>query len=207
MIAYLTGNIIEKSTSAVVILVNGVGYLVSCSTNTFDRLPKLNEECSLHIKTVVKEDAIDLYGFLSKDEMHLFSLLTTVSGVGPKTAIGILGSMSIQDFKAAVALNDTVALSRAPGIGKKTAQRIALELKDKIGEEILVDSSSDGYSIDTVAFDNRDARSEALIALKSLGYTQFEASNAIKSVLNAHKGEELHPDEIIRYALKTMSEA
>ena len=207
MIAYLTGNIIEKSTDGVILLVNGVGYLIFCSSNTYDKLPKVNEDCGLYIKTVIREDAFELYGFISKEEKNLFNLLTSVSGIGPKTAIGILGSMNIQDFKAAVALNDTIALSRAPGIGKKTAQRIALELKDKIGEEMLISQSYDDDNIGISTSDTRDARAEALIALKTLGYTQNEASDAIKSVLHAHKNEDLHPDEIIRFALKAMSEA
>lgn len=204
MIAYLYGTIFEKNIPEIVLMVNGVGYLVICSTNTYDKLPKTNEECGLFIKTIVREDAIDLYGFISKDEKHLFNLLTSVSGIGPKTAIGILGSMNMQDFKAAIALNDIVALSRAPGIGKKTAQRIALELKDKISEEFII--SDDSSEVDFDVSDKRDARSEALIALKTLGYTQQEASMAIKAVLNSHVGEELHSDEIIKYSLKAMSE-
>lgn len=207
MIAYLYGTILEKNTTELVLLVNGVGYLVFCSANTYERLPKSNEEIGLFIKTIVRQDAFELYGFLNKDERNIFNLLTNVSGIGPKTAIGILGSMNIQDFKAAVALNDTVTLSRAPGIGKKTAQRIALELKDKISEEIFVADNVNEVNTNIDISELRDARSESLIALKTLGYTHMEASNAIKSVLINNQDKDLHPDDIIRLALKAMSES
>lgn len=206
MIAYLQGKLLERNANEVVLLVNGVGYLVYCSSNTQTMLPKTGEICELYIKMIVREDAMDLFGFASKEEKTLFSLLTSVSGIGPKTAIGILGSMSTKDLKTAIAMNDTLALSRAPGIGKKTAQRLAMELRDKMSDELLL-AQDDAFSIiESLSATDRDAKSEALVALKSLGYTQAEAANAIKMVMSQHNGASLNADEIIRFALKTMSE-
>ncbi len=206
MIAYLNGSLLERSANEVIMLVNGVGYLVYCSTNTLSNLPKAGENCELYIKMIVREDTMDLYGFANHEEKTLFNLLTSISGVGPKTALGILGTMSIRDLKTAIAMNDTVALSRAPGIGKKTAQRIALELRDKMSDDLLLSNNDNAISFETLSVVERDAKNEALVALKSLGYTQMEASNAIKAVLQQHSGENLQPDDIIRFALKAMSE-
>lgn len=204
MIAYLKGTLLEKNANEVVLLVNGVGYLIYCSYNTLASLGHLGSECELYIKMVVREDAMDLFGFASRDEKTLFTLLTGISGVGPKTAVGILGTMSVKDLKTAIAMNDTVALARCPGIGKKTASRIALELRDKMGDELLL-ANDDGFESVATAGVDRDAKSEALVALKSLGYTQLEASNALKAALQAHSGENLSADDMIRFALKSMS--
>lgn len=206
MIAYLNGSLLERSANEVIILVNGVGYLVYCSTNTLSNLPKSGENCELYIKMIVREDAMELYGFAKHEEKTLFNMLTTISGVGPKTALGILGTMNTKDLKTAIAMNDTVALSRAPGIGKKTAQRIALELRDKMSDELLLASEESSSFVDAMPPADRDAKSDALVALKSLGYTQMEAAKAIQIVMQQHAGEALHSDDIIRYALKTMSE-
>lgn len=206
MIAYLQGTLLERNANEVVLLVNGVGYLVYCSSNTQTMLPKTGEVCELYTKMIVREDAMDLFGFATKEEKILFSLLTSVSGVGPKTAIGILGSMSTRDLKTAIAMNDTLALSRAPGIGKKTAQRLAMELRDKMSDELLLSQDDAFILAEPLSPMDRDAKSDALVALKSLGYTQAEASNAIKLVLAQHTQESLNSDDIIRFALKAMSE-
>ncbi|NMD38963.1 MAG: Holliday junction branch migration protein RuvA [Christensenellaceae bacterium] len=205
MIAYLTGTIIERSSNELILLVGGVGYRLNCSMNTLAMLPSNNETAELYTKLVVREDSMELYGFASKDEKNIFNMLTGVTGIGPKTAIAILGTMTLKDLKTAIAMNDTVSLSRAPGIGKKTAQRICLELRDKISDELLLSSDEDiNNGFEVMPQSMRDAKSEALVALKTLGYTQIEASNAIKAVIKNHGAENLTADEFIRYALKSM---
>ncbi len=205
MIAYLTGTIIERSSNEVLLLVGGVGYRVNCSMNTLAMLPSNNETAELYTKMVVREDSMELYGFASKDEKDIFNMLTSVTGIGPKTAVGILGTMTLKDLKTAIAMNDNVALSRAPGIGKKTAQRICLELRDKMSDDLLLSSNDDSASFDTIPDSMRDAKSEALVALKTLGYTQIEASNALKAVVKNHGADNLTADEFIRLALRSMS--
>ena len=142
---------------------------------------------------------MELYGFASKEEKHMFQSLTGVSGVGPKMALAILGSMPLKELNLAILLGDITALSRAPGVGKKTAQRIALELKDHISQEDV--SSAGSAAAAPLAAASVDNRTEALEALQALGYTPTEARAAIAQVKNA----DASVDEIIRLALRGMA--
>lgn len=205
MIASLTGTVESQRKNEIVLLVGGIGFRIICSMNTLSKLSHNHDEVTVFTKMNVREDAMELYGFASYDEKSLFVLLTSVNGVGPRTAIGILGTMPIKDLKIAIVMSDVSALSRAPGIGKKTAQRIALELKEKISDEILTADDYDS-NVDFIPDnDSRDARSEAILALKTLGYTQNEISSVMKTVLRDNKGKDLNADELIREVLKTMS--
>jgi len=204
MIAWVQGTVLEKSTGEVVLLTQGgVGYRLYCSMNTLAALPGAGKECALHAQLVVREDAMELYGFEKAEERDMFLRLNSVSGIGPKTALFVLGSMSLSDLRLAILTGDLNALSRAPGVGKKTAQRIALELKDKVTEDAL----SSGLSLDGIAFTQgdlpaADALGEALQALKTLGYSPQEAADALKGV----KGQGETADELIRLALRHMAQ-
>jgi len=203
MIAWIQGTVLEKSAGEAVLLTQGgVGYRLFCSMNTLASLPGVGKECALHAQLVVREDAMELYGFEKADERDMFLRLNSVSGIGPKTALFILGSMSLQDLRLAILTGDINALSRAPGVGKKTAQRIALELKDKVTEDAL----SSGLTLEGAAFMEgetpADALGEALQALKTLGYSPQEAANALKGV----KGQGETADELIRLALRHMAQ-
>ena len=141
MIAMVKGTLMEKSEGeAVVMTVGGLGLRVMCSMNTLAALPAAGQECALYTFMNVREDAMELFGFCQKEERDMFKRLTSVSGIGPRSALTVLGSMPLSDLRLAILTGDSAALSRAPGIGKKTAQRISLELKDKLAQDALSDS-------------------------------------------------------------------
>ena len=126
MYAFIEGEVCEKANGSLILLAGGVGYQLNCSNNTLMAAPALGEKMRCYTFLSVREDAMELFGFASREEKELFTQLTSVSGIGPKTALGLLGSMPLRDLNLAILLGDVNALSRAPGIGKKTAQRIAL---------------------------------------------------------------------------------
>jgi len=205
MIAMIKGILMDKSEGeAVVMTSGGLGMRMMCSMNTLSALPSAGAECTLFTHMSVREDAMELYGFMKREERDMFRRLISVSGIGPKSALGVLGSMPLSDLRLAILTGDAAALSRAPGIGKKTAQRISLELKDKLAQDALggtvgMDDFVVTASVDAPA---QDAVSEAMLALKSLGYTPQEAANALKGV----KGQADTPDELIKLALRHMAQ-
>ena len=144
---------------------------------------------------------MELFGISSREEKELFLQLTSVSGIGPKTALGLLGSMPLRDLSLAILLGDVNALSRAPGIGKKTAQRIALELKDKITQADVSAGAGSASPAAAAAFTNADSASEAVEALIALGYSSTEARNAVGSV----RSQADTPEDLIRLALRAMA--
>lgn len=199
MYAYINGIVAEKNHNELVIEAGGVGYSLYCSMNTVQNALPVGEKMRVYTYLNVTQDGISLFGFGTKEEKAMFLRLTGVSGIGPKTAIGILGSMSMRDLTLAIVMGDTAALSRAPGIGKKTAQRIALELKEQIGpDEMEGISASTGASIP--ALSQNEPVTEAMIALQSLGYTAGEAMQALSAV----KDKSDQPDELVRLALRGM---
>lgn len=198
MYAFIEGKVADKGPNELVILAGGVGYLINCSMNTLAGAPSAGETMRVYTHLSVKEDAMELYGFATREEKSMFLRLISVSGVGPKTALGLLSAMPLKDLSLAIVLGDVNALSRAPGIGKKTAQRIALELKDKVSQEDVESAAPAGF---TAATPEADAAQEAILALQSLGYTQQEARMAIGKV----RGQSDHTDELIRLALRAMA--
>ncbi|HEY0908263.1 MAG TPA: Holliday junction branch migration protein RuvA [Candidatus Paceibacterota bacterium] len=170
MITHIRGTVIDKEERAVVVDVNGLGYKVFATANTIDSL-KEGKEASLWTHLAVREDAQTLYGFPAKDELHFFELLiSSVSGIGPKTALGILNVSSVSNIRKAVSTSDTSHLTKVSGIGKKMAEKIVLELKGKFGAE----SADAGISL-------RD-EVDALEALKALGYKHNDAREALKEI-------------------------
>jgi Holliday junction DNA helicase RuvA len=201
MYAFIEGEVCEKLNGSLTLLAGGVGYLLNCSNNTLQAAPSLGEKMRCYTFLSVREDAMELFGFASREEKELFLQLTSVSGIGPKTALGLLGSMSLRDLNLAILLGDVNALSRAPGIGKKTAQRIALELKDKISQASVSAHADEGAPVASAAFTEADSASEAVEALIALGYSSTEARSAVSQI----RGQADTPEDLIRLALRAMA--
>ena len=203
MIAFIEGTVFEKTAGEILLMTNGVAFRLLCSLNTLSSVPSVGQPCSLYTHLIIRDEAVELYGFLSRDERDLFLSLISVSGVGPKSAVGILGSLPIADLRLAIMTGDVGLLSRAQGIGKKTAQRISLELKDKLAKDALSFSSeSPEYALADTDSQAKDALGEAMLALKTLGYSPMEAADAIKNV----KGQADTSDELIKQSLRYMAQ-
>ncbi len=178
MIAYLTGKLAFKAPTHLTLDVQGVGYEVHIPLSTYYALPNLDEITALNIHTHLREDAIQLFGFLSQSEKESFLLLTTVSGIGPKLALSVLSSLPVSDLICAIQAGDIDKLATVPGIGKKSAGRIALELKDKVGK--IQSGFVQANVSDTTALDG--PFEDALSALINLGYRPNDAKEALKRV-------------------------
>jgi len=199
MYAFIEGEVCEKLNGTLVLLASGVGWQLNCSNNTLQAAPPVGEKMRCYTFLSVREDAMELFGFASREEKEMFLQLTSVSGIGPKTALGMLGAMPLRDLNLAILLGDVNALSRAPGIGKKTAQRIALELKDKVSQaSVSAAIPSEDFSAPVLS---SDAVSEAIEALIALGYSSTEARNAISQI----RDQTDKPEELIRLALRAMA--
>lgn len=196
MIASLRGTLLFSDNTSVVIECAGVGYRCFVTKSTFYSLPKEGEELFLYTHLAVREDAMDLYGFNSIEELNAFKLITSVNGVGAKIGIAILSEFTAAQLMLSIAGNDAKSLTRAAGVGIKLAQRIVLELKDKVGS-VAVSNQED---IKAVASVSNTASSEAVEALVSLGYTKGEASLAVGRL-----DGNLSTDELIKQALKALA--
>ncbi len=175
MYEYIKGIYTGMNKDYIVVENQGMGYKIYTSGSTMAKLPQLNEEMLIFVQQIVREDFLGLYGFLTKEELHMFNLLLTINGVGAKAALSLLSICSVTNLKYAIISRDEKTIVRAPGVGKKIAQRIILELKDKLdtGENIL--NPSEGHAA-------ADTSREALEALLSLGYSEKEATQALKNV-------------------------
>ena len=195
MIAHLRGVLLSKHPNQAVVETAGVGYEVNISVPTFSEMPSSGSEVALHIHTHVREDALTLYGFLRITEKQLFEKLITVSGIGPKLAITILSGMPANEMAGAIRGNDVARLTRIPGIGKKTAERMVLELRDKLPEVA---------GISTPAVPSLNAVEEdVLSALVNLGYQRPAAERALTSA--ARNGQRGTFDVLFRHALAALS--
>lgn len=190
MIGRLSGTLLEKHPPQVVVDVNGVGYEVDVPMSTLYNLPATGERVTLLTHFAVREDAQLLYGFLTANERETFRQLIKISGVGPKLALSVLSGLSVQDLAHAVALQETGRLTKIPGVGKKTAERLLLELKGKLADEI---GGATGTAV-------RGAGGDVLNALVSLGYSDKEAALAVKAL-----PEGVAVEEGIRLALKSLA--
>ncbi len=200
MYAFIEGEVCEKGNGFLVLLAAGVGWQLNCSNNTLQAAPAQGEKMRCYTVLSVRDDAMELFGFATKEEKRLFLQLTSVSGVGSKTALGLLGAMPLRDLNLAILLGDIPALSRAPGIGKKTAQRIALELKEKVTQADVSASSQDA-AVGGAVTPPADHVMEAIEALIALGYSSQEARNAVSRV----RDQSDQSNELIRLALRTMA--
>ena len=198
MIAHLRGKLLTKHPNQVVIESCGVGYEVNISVPTFSELPASGSEVALHIHTHVREDVIALYGFLRPAEKRLFEKLMTVSGIGAKLAITILSGMAADEMAGAIRGNDVARLTKIPGIGKKTAERMVLELRDKLPPAAGVPSSAVPALSET--------EEDVLSALVNLGYQRPMAEKVLASVLKTGTGNEPRSfDEVFRRVLGLLS--
>ena len=197
MIASVRGKLIYSDNISAVVECGGVGFKCFITKSTLARLPKRGEEVMLYTYLAVREDALDLYGFSDSDELAAFKLITSVSGVGAKIGLALLSEFSPSDLTLYIASNDAKMLTRASGVGIKLAQRIVLELKDKVGSL----SAADSETVAAVGNANiGGATKEAVAALVSLGYSQSEASLAVGRL-----DPSLSAEELIKQSLKTMS--
>ncbi len=198
MFAYIKGNLEVKTRGYVVIDVNGVGYKIFMSETAIEKIGEIGENVKVHTYLRVREDDMSLYGFQTNEELRMFELLLQVSGIGAKSAITILSNITPSSFAIAVITNDVSKIKSLPGIGPKTAQRIILELKDKIETEEAI---SEDKSIDiTEQVADNEKISEAISALQVLGYSKKEIEKAIQKIDNS-----LSVEEIIKIGLKNLA--
>lgn len=191
MIGRIQGRLLEKNPPQILVDVHGVGYEIDVPMSSFYNLPDVGGEVTLLTHFVVREDAQLLYGFLTAGEREAFRLLIRISGIGARTALSILSGMSVEMLAQAISMQDTAMLTRVPGIGKKTAERLVLELKGKIGADLT------GVTLGTT---ENDARTDVVSALIALGYSEREALAAAKRL-----PEDISVSDGIREALKSMS--
>lgn len=196
MIGFLRGILAEKGDGFVIIDVNGVGYEVNVPSNTGAYLRSEGEEVTLYTTMTVREDDVSLYGFSGKAELDAFKKLITVSGIGAKAGISILSAFTIEQLRQAIAFEDAKSLQKANGIGKKSAERIVLELRDKFSPAEGVDHPT----MSATAADAGDGRTEAVSALMALGYSRAEAMSALSGV--SEQG--LATEEYVKLALKNL---
>lgn len=205
MIAYIKGVFTEAEANAVVIeTAGGVAYEIFVMPADLEKLPGRGEELKLYTYLQVKEDGVALFGFLSKTDLTVFKLLLTVSGIGPKSGLGILSSVGVPDLKLAVLTEDADRIAAAPGIGKKTAGRLIIELKDKLAaltEDVIGEFSAEPEGENTFAPAEKELRENAVQVLVALGYAQKESVKAVKKVTIT---EEMTEDDVVRFSLREL---
>ena len=200
MISYIKGELVEVTENAIVLDHGGMGFSVMMPASILAKLPQIGSELKVHTYLYVKEDILDLYGFLTKDDLKIFKLLITVNGIGPKGALAILSAMTPDDLRFAVLAGDAKTISKAPGIGNKTAQKLIIELKDKLKIEDVLDGSDGGYETSSDMGDT--AAAEAVMALTALGYSAADATRAVKLVDNAGN---MDSEALLKAALKKLA--
>jgi holliday junction DNA helicase RuvA len=194
MIAFIEGDLVEKNPAYVVINCSGVGYLIHISLNTYSKLPD-SGRVKLHTSLIIREDAHTLFGFFQQNEKNLFKHLISVSGVGPNTARMILSSLSVEEVNQAIVGNNASVLQAVKGIGAKSAQRIVVDLKDRIEKEGFV-------AEENLVLSNNTLREEALSALVMLGYNKPVAQKTINQILKKNAGVDMSVEQLIKEALK-----
>lgn len=199
MLAYIKGLLEEMGEDHIVVESGGLGYLILVPSSVLSELPSIGEPVKIYTYLHVREDAMVLFGFLTKEDRETFKLLITVNGIGPKGAMGILSGLSTYDLKVAIMNNDVTGITRAPGVGKKTAQKLILELKDKLkiddySELMTAQINGSGKAASIGVMD------EAVEALVSLGYSSHEAIHAVKGLNHLTRVE-----DIIKGALKSLA--
>lgn len=200
MYEYIKGLYKGINKDNIIIENNGIGYKIFTSGTTLAKLPSVDEEVLIYLQQIVREDFIGLYGFLTREELEMFNLLLTINGVGAKAALSLLSISTVTNLKYAIIIGDEKHVVRAPGIGKKTAQRILLELKDKLKADELLDGVEAHENVEMDLTDKYSSNiSEALGALMALGYTEKEAQGAINKA-----NVEQSVEDIIKECLKLL---
>jgi Holliday junction DNA helicase RuvA len=197
MIASLTGILKVKNPTEIVLDVHGVGYALTIPLSTFEKLGEVGSSATILTHLHVREDAVQLFGFATDEERLFFKLLISVNGIGPKIAQGILSRIAVSDLKQHISKENISALTAIPGVGRKTAERLVIELRDKMGK-------IDAAAPTSMAGPNgeEELRQEALLALTSLGYNRSVAEKALRQVLTEMKGEKLSLQNLIKKALR-----
>ena len=202
MYAYIKGILAEITEDAIIVENQGIGYEIAVPGQVFDYLPSVGEEVKIYTYHYVREDAILLYGFLTKEDVRIFKMLIGVSGIGPKGALAILSVLSTDDLRFAILGDDAKAIAKAPGVGAKTAQRVIIELKDKLSLEDAFEQKLANQAQKAELNPAKGVKNEAILALTSLGYSQSEA-------LKVLQGIEISPDDqvedVLKMALKQMA--
>lgn len=201
MYSYIKGVLAELEEDAIVVETGGIGYHIYTTGQTFSRLPSLGDEVKIYTYLYIREDAMLLYGFCSKDELRVFKLLLGVSGIGPKGALAILSVMTTDDLRFAVLGDDAKTIAKAPGVGVKTAQRLILELRDKLSIEDAFEEKL-SQAEDTARDRAKGAKNEAVQALVALGYSSSEALKALGGIAIT---EETDVEDLLKAALKNMA--
>ena len=197
MYAYIKGTLEEKSTDSIVVETAGIGYKIYVSEHTMAKLGEIGEKVKIYTHYHVREDNISLYGFMSNEELKMFELLLQVSGIGAKTAIAMLSNITPSKFALAIISNDLKTLTKIPGIGNKSAQRMVLELKDKLKTQTAIEDDEE----ETIPNDNSESINEAGQALQILGYNKSE----ISKVFDKCDTHNLSTEELIKEALKRLA--
>ena len=202
MYAYIKGILAEITEDAIIVENQGIGYEIAVPGQVFDYLPSVGEEVKIYTYHYVREDAILLYGFLTKEDVRIFKMLIGVSGIGPKGALAILSVLSTDDLRFAILGDDAKAIAKAPGVGAKTAQRVIIELKDKLSLEDAFEQKLANQAQKAELNPAIGVKNEAILALTSLGYSQSES-------LKVLQGIEISPDDqvedVLKMALKQMA--
>ena len=200
MIAYVSGTLVEKNPDYVIVDVNGLGYRVEVPTSTFERLPDKGEEAKLHTYHYLREDKEALYGFATEAEKTVFETMTGVSRVGPKLALSALSAMTPNELRDHVMEGDTSRLTEISGVGRKTADRLIVDLRDRFADLEIFDSTGSA-PLSGGSEERAAARSDALAALESLGLSRADAERAIRQVLRDNAGIQ-SADKLVRLALQ-----
>ena len=201
VISYVKGALAEKSGDGIVVEAGPVGLGIYVPLSVLEVLPPLGEEVKIYTYLQVREDDLSLYGFLNRQDLDMFRRLIGVNGIGPKGALGILSALSPDDLRLAILTGDAKAISKAPGVGAKTAQRIILDLKDKVSAEEMLASVADTEERTSVPL-MQEAGREAATALVALGYSNLEASKAVK---NVQITEDMDAEAVLRASLKYLA--
>lgn len=202
MISYIRGELADIEEDKIIIDVGGVGYGIFMPGQAMNRLPEIGQEVKVYTYLNVKEDAMQLFGFLTRDERFVFRLVIGVNGIGPKGGLNILSQMTPNDLRFAVMSNDVKAISKAPGIGKKTAEKLILELKDKLDIQDLLEENTENKLSKKSSDDMNRIQTEAAEALTALGYGSTEAFRAVRKV---EITEESSVEEVLKQALRQIA--
>lgn len=202
MYSYIKGTLAEITEEGIVVDNHGIGYAIWVPGQVFDYLPSIGEEVKIYTYHYVREDMIALYGFLTREDVTIFKMLIGVSGIGPKGALAILSVMSTDDLRFSILSEDAKAISKAPGVGAKTAQRLIIELKDKINLEDAFEQKLANQAEKIEKSPITGVKNEAILALTALGYSQSEALKAISGI---EIQEDSQVEEVLKAALKQMA--
>lgn len=202
MYAYIKGELAEKNIDHIVVEAGGIGYLIYVPAQSIDYLPDEGDQIKVYTYLYIREDAMVLYGFLTKDDLEIFKMLITVSGIGPKGGLGILSTLSADDLRFAILSGDSKTISKAPGIGAKTAQRVIIDLKDKMSLEEAFEKKLGNNADGVQKTLNSSTKNDAVLALSALGYSSAES---LKAVSKVDITDDMDVEDVLKLALKNMS--